>query len=206
MTRFTNSSRKWKIHTVMCVSIAVLFYLSILFLIKPTRISGTSMSPTLQDGQAVVVLPVGANPFLRLQRGDVVIMRCDETDGYLIKRMIALPGDTLEIRDNRVYLNDVALDEPYLCEQMVTQDVPPFTLGEDMCYVLGDNRNISADSRYFGPFTTGDIYAVVYLNHQSLLWAVLFMIVANIFVWAAYLPDWDALENDQLALPVGEAA
>ena len=206
MTRFTNSSRKWKIHTVMCVSIAVLFYLSILFLIKPTRISGTSMSPTLQDGQAVVVLPVGANPFLRLQRGDVVIMRCDETDGYLIKRMIALPGDTLEIRDNHVYLNGAVLDEPYIYEQMVTQDVPTFTLSEDMCYVLGDNRNVSADSRYFGPFTTGDIYAVVKLEHQPLLWIALLMIVVNIFVWAAYLPDWDVLEEDLLSLPAGEAA
>ena len=125
------------------------------------------------------------------QRGDVVIVRCQEKHIFLIKRLIAQPGDTLEIRSNQVYVNGVQLNEPYLYDNMITEDVAPFTLGEDMYYVLGDNRNVSADSRYYGLFSDADIYAVVDLENQGWLWVLLIALVANVFFWIVYLPDWD---------------
>lgn len=206
MTQSTDSNRKRKIHTIVCVAIAALFYLSVLLFFRPIRTTGTSMNPTLHDGQLLVSLPVGLNPFLEPQRGDVVIMYCDDIDQYLVKRLIGLPGDTIEIRNNRVYLNGDVLDEPYIYEEMVTKNVSPFTLGEDMYYVLGDNRNVSADSRHYGLFTKEDIYAVVDLDRQPVLVAVVLALLANMFVWAVILPDWDADEEAQPALLVGEAA
>lgn len=206
MTYSTYSKRKRKIHTCVCVAIAALCYLSVYFFVRPLVVQGGSMLPTVREGQLVAMLPVHSNPFLEAQRGDVVVVYHEAGNALLIKRLIAVPGDTLQIRNNCVYVNGVVLDEPYIAEPMVTQDVPLFTLGEDMYYVLGDNRNISADSRLYGTFTKSDICAVVDLEHQAFHWALIVTLLASMFVWAVVLPDWDAKEEGLPAQPAGEAA
>jgi signal peptidase I len=121
-----------------------------LFMAQPRVVHGQSMEPNLHDNQRVIVDMVT----LRLrepERGEIIILDVPSRhEGPpLIKRVIGLPGDIVEIKGGRVYINDDPLDEPYLSQitmgNMVAQMVP-----EEHVFVLGDNRRHSNDSRYFG--------------------------------------------------------
>lgn len=81
----------------------------------------------------------------------------------LIKRVIGLPGETVEIRDNRVLIDGVPLVEPYLPEVFMP-DEGPFEVGEDEVFVMGDNRNASFDSRRFGPIDQDDLVGKAFLK------------------------------------------
>lgn len=124
-----------------------------LFVAQATRVYGLSMEPNLHTEQRLVVEKISYNSWLRLrspQRGDVVVLRINGADELLIKRVIGLPGDQIEIRGGQVLVNHVPLDEPYIALPVSgdysRMDVPPLHL-----FVLGDNRNFSNDSRTFGP-------------------------------------------------------
>lgn len=112
-------------------------------LIGRYRIDGSSMNPTLWDGQYLIINNISYmldDP----QRGDVIVFRHPQNELNLIKRVIGLPGDHVEIRDYQVVVNDVVLDEPYIQAEPAyrgTWDVP-----EGQYFVLGDNRNNSSDS------------------------------------------------------------
>lgn len=150
--------------TMLCILLALLS-----FLIRPTIVRGNSMDPTLEDNQFLLAYPV----YLcegGIQHGDIVIAKLSPVKS-LVKRAVALPGDTLEIKNNRVILNGEVLEEPYLKESMICRDVPPMTLGEGEYYLLGDNRNISADSRIYGTFDVKNIKAVA-TNTES-VWGIL---------------------------------
>lgn len=190
---------KQLIRNILCVSVGILCFLTLFFYLRPLYSLGGSMLPTIEDGQFLAVMPKALNLLLKVQHKDVVIVRCREKNILLTKRLIAMPGDTLEIRDNCIYVNGTLLNEPYLYESAHTEDVAPFVLGEDMYYVLGDNRNISADSRHYGSFSEADIFAVVDLENQQLHWILIAILIANVFIWIAYLPDWS--NCDTKALP-----
>ena len=116
-------------------------------------VDGPSMQPNFATGQFIVVSRV--NYLLgQPKRGDVVVFHYpgDPQEDY-IKRVIGLPGDTVQIRDTMVYVNGTELSEPYINEPCIPQTCPDHTwqLGSDEYFVMGDNRNHSSDSRVFGP-------------------------------------------------------
>jgi signal peptidase I len=131
------------------------------FLFQAFYIPSASMEPTLEEGDRVLVNKVSYDVH-DVNRGDVIVFELDAEDigpdgiKDLIKRVIGLPGDTIESRDGVVYVNDRALDEPYLAEGTITGDpndaqnpqIERQTVPEGHVFVLGDNRSNSADSRY----------------------------------------------------------
>ncbi len=131
----------------------------ILFLYQPVRVEGTSMLPRLEDQDRLFINKF-AYSFESIHRGDVVVFLYpgDHTKSY-IKRVIALPGDTLRIDHGTVYVNEHALREPYVPNRFRDERSEPervIPLGD--FWVMGDHRNISSDSREFGPVPRPLIY------------------------------------------------
>ena len=109
------------------------------------KVYGYSMLPTIQNGDYIIVNKA-AYFFSPPQRGDIIVLESPRTnDPDLIKRIIALPGDTVEIKMDTVYVNNTPLVEPYIFEKP-HYTFPPEKLPPDNYFVLGDNRNNSADS------------------------------------------------------------
>jgi signal peptidase I len=118
------------------------------------QIVGQSMEPNYFEQERLLVDRV--SPRLNwLDRGDIVIVVSPQAERTeLIKRLIGKPGDTIELKDNKVLVNNTALNEPYLRADAVSgprRSETRWELGEDQYFVMGDNRTASEDSRSFGP-------------------------------------------------------
>lgn len=123
------------------------------FLMERVIVDGPSMETTLQDGDNILVEKV-SRYFGALDRFDTVVFYPDEMtkekDGrYYVKRIIGLPGETVRIEGDTIFINDAPLTEKYGSSQMGAPGIAKngVTLGEDEYFVLGDNRSISKDSR-----------------------------------------------------------
>ena len=139
-------------------SIAISLFI-ILFLYQPVRVEGTSMLPRLQDQDRLFINKF-AYRFESIHRGDVVVFLYpgDHTKSY-IKRVIALPGDTLRIDHGAVYVNDHLVREPYVPNRFRDErSEPERIIPAGDFWVMGDHRNISSDSRDFGPVPRALIY------------------------------------------------
>jgi len=132
------------------------------FLVKPFGIPSESMEPTLLKGDRVLVNRV-AYRFGEPQRGDIVVFRPPLGAEDYIKRIVAVGGDTVEVRSGRLYLNGLAQDESYLKEQRVLGRYEEFVVPEGSYFMMGDNRNNSGDSRVFGPVEKGAILGKAFL-------------------------------------------
>lgn len=145
----------------------VTFVLTVHSLIATVNIiSGPSMLPTFTSGSHVLL---DRRDWVDLKRGEVVILKYpgDPEHRTFIKRIIGTPGDTVEIRTGKVYVNNSQLTEDYLAPGVVTSpDVAPKTLGDDEYFTVGDNRPVSNDSRFFGPverrFIIGRVVTTLY--------------------------------------------
>jgi len=138
------------------------------------------MQPGLHTNNLVVVNLL-AYDFGSPQRGDVIVFHPPVPDGedqYYVKRIIAIPGDTIQVTPNAVLVDGQKLTEPYIDSLGVNgieslNVVPPFKLGKDQYWVMGDNRTNSQDSRFFGPISRSSIVGkaeVVIWPATSLEW------------------------------------
>ncbi len=140
------------------VSVAASFMI-ITFLYQPVRVEGTSMQPELRDQDRLFINKF-AYRFESISRGDVVVFHYprDPEKSY-IKRVIALPGDTLRIDDGRVYVNGQRVDESYVPKRYRDgRSMPEIVIPQEEYFVMGDHRSISSDSRDFGPVERSLIY------------------------------------------------
>lgn len=135
------------------------------WIVKPIKVEGSSMYPTLED-HAFGFTNVFAAKFLSIDRFDVVIVHNKERDEFWIKRVIGLPNDTIEYKNDVLYINQEPVEEPYLNqsyaqnikkESLFTEDFGPIQLKEDQYWLMGDNRVRSEDSRRHGPFQKNEI-------------------------------------------------
>ena len=133
---------------IECVAMAlVLAILIITFVVQSFVVDGSSMEPTLHDGQRLLVNKL-LYRFSPPRAGDIVVFRYPSNPKEdFIKRVVATQWDIVEIRDGKVFVNGVALDEPFLAEDTLGE-FGPLELPQGKFFVLGDNRNNSRDSRY----------------------------------------------------------
>ena len=134
------------------IVIAVIIAAIILTFIKPIVVRQSSMEPTFYSGDYIFISKQAYRLFGEPERGDVIVFRTDmkdenNKDKNLIKRIIGLPGDTVEIIGGYVYLNGKLIDEPYLNEQGISGEMDEVTVPDGKLFVMGDNRGVSQDSR-----------------------------------------------------------
>lgn len=156
--------------TVRFLSIAfVIAILFVVFVAQRNDVNGPSMETTLHKN-GIVIVEMVSKYFAAPKRGEIMTVNATGLPGYtkkeeIIKRVIGLPGETVSIKDGRVYINGSLLDEPYLDDGVVTEitgsENNNITLGKDEYYFLGDNRGVSEDSRIIGPVARNRIKAHV---------------------------------------------
>lgn len=144
--------------------LTVLIFVGIRVVVQNFRIEGRSMFPTLHPDQYLLVNKLLYHGFSDPQRGDIIVFEAWSADKDFIKRIVGVPGDEIEVRENLVYVNGVALDEPYLT-QPTTDNIGPITLDGDMYYVMGDNRGNSSDSRTYGPLPREKMIGKAWLTY-----------------------------------------
>lgn len=137
----------WVLYIIIIIGLT---YFIVTYIGQRTSVSGSSMEPTLSDGDNLIVDKISYR-FNDPERYDIIVFPYQyEEDTYYIKRIIGLPGETVQIIDGYTYINGELLESDiYGAEIMEYAGIAevPITLGEDEYFVLGDNRNHSADSR-----------------------------------------------------------
>ena len=143
-------------YIAVCIALwsALSYILISHFILMTVQITGASMSPTLADGEEYILYRF-QYIFRSPAKGEIVVIRDPEDMGLSIKRIIGLPHELLEIRRDGVYVNGGKLAEPYLSAESLRASghklIKPTLLKDNEFYVLGDNRDYSADSRIYGP-------------------------------------------------------
>ncbi len=158
----------WEIAKVVFISLIIIVPVRY-FLIQPFYVKGASMEPSFQDHEYLIIDEISYR-FKAPVRGQVIVFRYPRNpQEYFIKRVIALPGESVQIKDGQVVIYNEqnpegrVLNEGYLPQNLLTdaQSQAKLDLGPDEYFVLGDNRNASKDSRSFGPvdksFITGKV-------------------------------------------------
>lgn len=155
-----NPLLEWLVVIVVAIGAALIVRA---YVLQQFAVSGTSMYSTLHDGDRVLVNKLSYR-LHEPRRGDVVVLKTIESMGErdLIKRVVALPGETVEYRNCVLYIDGKTLVEPYLDPEVVTPDhcgggQVALTIPDDHVFVLGDNRGGSKDSRDLGPIEYDDI-------------------------------------------------
>lgn len=157
---------------VVVIAIA-LFFIIYLFIASPQVVVGDSMNPNYVNGEFLLTDKLSYR-FTTPQRGDVIVLQYDPTHEF-IKRILGVPGDTIKISDGHLYLNDKLVNESaYLNSNVQTGPGTFFETGDVKTvpkgdyFVLGDNREISEDSRYFGWIPDSSIVGRVLIIYYPL--------------------------------------
>lgn len=129
------------------------------FIITPVRVNGTSMDPTLKNGEIMILNKIKYNKN-DIKRFDIVVIKMDKE--LLIKRVIGLSNEEVKYIDNKLYINNEYVEETFLNEDVYTtnfslDDFKLKKIPENCYFVMGDNREVSLDSRTFGCFSKDKI-------------------------------------------------
>ncbi|HKF21832.1 MAG TPA: signal peptidase I [Candidatus Angelobacter sp.] len=148
--------RSWVGDLLFCVLVCSFI---ILFVYQPVKVEGGSMEPGLEDQERIFINKL-VYRWESVERGDIVVFRYPrDPRKSFIKRVIALPGDTIRISYGHVYVNGKTVDEPYVPEDYLdTRSYPETVIPANAYFVLGDHRSMSNDSREFGPVPRSHIY------------------------------------------------
>ncbi|MBQ9764788.1 MAG: signal peptidase I [Lachnospiraceae bacterium] len=150
------------IDLIQVVGTALILTLLILLFVQPCIVSGTSMYPTYYDKDIILVWKHGD-----IERNDIIAFDSNNPDNELyIKRVIAIEGDHLVIKDSKVYVNDVLVDEPYINELVFSANVDT-VIEPGHIFVMGDNRNHSTDSRILGQVDLEEVLGKVLINFNK---------------------------------------
>jgi len=143
-----NPVRGWIRDIFFVVGTAIMI---VIFLYQPVKVEGTSMLPELKDQERIFVNKF-VYRFEKISRRDIVVFWYPrDPSKSFIKRIIGLPGDTVEIRSGTVYLNGEPLDEPYIVPEFADKrTMTPRYVDPDYYFVMGDDRKFSSDSRVWG--------------------------------------------------------
>lgn len=157
------------------IIILVLVYMIPNLVIRPETVSGISMVPTLEDGERGVT-NILASLLFGVDRFDVVALVEPQSGDQWVKRVIGLPGETIEYKDGKLYINGAYVEENFLDDDYIssvgrtrstfTENFSAVTLGDNEYFVMGDNRKDSLDSRRVGPFKRSDIIG----KHLYVFW------------------------------------
>ena len=127
--------------------------LTVVFIVQPVKVEGTSMLPRLHDGERIFVNKLIYYGLPEISRGDIIVFWYpNDPDKSYIKRVIALPGETVEIHDGRILVSGHELSEPYLDPHLNVShaELAPVYVKQHYYFVMGDNRDNSYDSRSWG--------------------------------------------------------
>ena len=164
MSSLGEEAKDWIVSIATAVVLALIIRT---FIVELYLVDGPSMRPTLQSAERLVV-----NKFIyrfrEPQRGEILVFQYPRDPRRdFIKRVIAVPGDTIEIKDGQVYVNSQLMNEPYILSK-TRGDYPLAEVPAGHIFVMGDNRNNSEDSRFadVGNISKGQIYGKVWFIGQ----------------------------------------
>lgn len=160
----------WETLEIVALALAIILPIRY-FLATPFMVKGASMEPNFDDYQYLIIDEISYR-FHEPQRGEVIVLQDPYKEhSHFIKRIIGLPNEKIEIKEGKVFIYNEehpegkALDEPYLkAGTEIRSANKKWELGPDEYFVLGDNRGVSLDSRYFGPITRDKITGRVWLR------------------------------------------
>ena len=134
------------------IVIIILVLLIKAFIVSPIRVDGNSMDDTLYNGD-IMILDEVSYRFNDIKRFDIVVVKAKGE--YLIKRVIALPGETVKYKNGKLFINNKYVKEEF--DHSETDDFDEIKIGKNKYFVMGDNRKVSLDSRYLGAFSKNKI-------------------------------------------------
>lgn len=184
-TQPRNSVARWILLAAIVIGVVGSGVLGWVLTSRRYEVLQVSMEPALREGDYVWVSGWGqwadsilaslkasdapSTPRFGPQRGQIVVVRQQRLEELVLKRVVGLPGETIDIRDERVWINGQVIDEPYLEGGSTGKCIHcSLTLGPDQYYVMGDNRAHSNDSRVFGPVSYADIVGPVVMRYFPL--------------------------------------
>jgi signal peptidase I len=144
--------------------LTALIFLGVRVLVQNYKVEGFSMEPTLNDGQYLLINKIGMR-FHQPERGDIIVFRypLDPSKSF-VKRVIGVPGDTVEVRNQQTIVDGHVLSESYI-KGAENGLFPPTTVPPGDYFVLGDNRNNSSDSRSWGMLPANDVIGLAWVSY-----------------------------------------
>ena len=143
--------KKWLKENLLFTILLLIIIIIRIFFYSPIRVNGSSMYPTLQDKEFMILNKIGLQK--GINRFDIVVV---ESNGkYIIKRVIGLPGESVMYNDNKLYINGKVVEDNY--SKSETENFENVILKDNEYFVMGDNRGVSKDSRVIGPVNIKNI-------------------------------------------------